>query len=73
MKMMEKVGEGAVEQELAENQEPQNGTLFDILRSIILPCLGEMWFLTADPVVRKPMILEEFVHGKNCREFLQEA
>ena len=31
---------------------------------------GEMWFLTAAPVVCKPMILTEFLQGKNCGSFL---
>ena len=27
----------------------------------------EMWILTADPVVWKPMILTELPQGKNCK------
>ena len=38
-----------------------------------LAIFGEMWFLTAGPVVSIPMVLTKFPRGKELREFLQEA
>ena len=54
----DEVGVGVVE-ELVDKPGTTNGTLFDILQSILLPFFGEMWFLTAGPVVGIPMILTE--------------
>ena len=44
------VGVGVVE-ELVDKPGTTNGTYFDILQSILLPFFGEMWFLSAGPVV----------------------
>ena len=38
-----------------------------------LAILGKMWFLTAGPVVGRPMILTEFPPMKALRECIQEA
>ena len=68
------VGEGVVEEELADKPGTTNCTQFDILQSIILPFFffAEMWFLTADPAVCTPMILTEFLQGKNCGSFFKK-
>ena len=46
-----------------------------VVHSLIysLAILGEMWFLTAGPMVCITMVLTEFPQGKELREFLQEA
>ena len=67
------VGEGLVEEELADKPGTTNGTQFDILQSInSLAITDEMWFLTADPVVCIPMILAEFLQGKHCGSFFKK-
>ena len=44
MKMLEKWGEGVVEEELADQPGTTNGTSFDILQSILLPVLVRCCF-----------------------------
>ena len=39
---------------------------------IYLPFFGEMWFLTAGPVVGIPMILAEFPERKTCGSFFKK-
>ena len=53
------VGEGVVEEELADKPETTIGTEFDMLQSILLPFLVRCGFLTAGSVLSLPMILAE--------------
>ena len=69
----EDVGESVVQEELTDKPGTTNDSLLDILQSILLPFFGEMWFLTAGPVVGIPMTFAEFPRVKELREFLQEA
>ena len=64
------VGVGVVE-ELVDKPRTSNGTYFDILQSILV-VFGEMWFLTAGPVVCTPMVLTEFPERKNCGSFFKK-
>ena len=62
--------EGVVEDELADIPGTTNGTSLDLLQSILLPFL--ICILTAFPVVCIPMILTEFLQGKNCGSFFKK-
>ena len=59
------VDEDVGEEELADIPGNTNGTQFDILQSLLFSISDEMWFLTAGPEVCIPMILTEFLEGKN--------
>ena len=58
MKMWGEASEDEVE-ELVDRPEKTNGTQFAILQLFFFTFFGEMWFLTAGPVVCTPMILAE--------------
>ena len=64
------VSVGVVE-ELADKPGTTNATLFDILQ-YPLAFFGEMWFLTAGPVVSIPMILAELPEKKNCGSWFKK-
>ena len=59
-------------EELVDKPGTTNGTYFDILQSIFSPFFGEMWFVTAVPVVGIPMILAELPERKNCGCFFKK-
>ena len=54
------VGEGVVEEELADKPRTTYGSQLDLLQSILLPFLMRCGLLTTGPVVCIPMILTEF-------------
>ncbi len=66
------VSEGVVEEELVEKPGTTNGAQLDMLQSILFSLFGDMWFLTADPVVGIPMILAELPERKNCGSFFKK-
>ena len=43
-----------------------------LIYSNSLAIYGEVWFLTAAPVVRIPMILAELPERKNCESFFKK-
>ena len=55
---VEEVGVDVIE-EFVDKPGTTNGTQFHILQSILLPFFGEIWFLTAGPVVSIPMTIAE--------------
>ena len=66
------VGEGAVKEELADKTKNHKWYIVRCIAINSLALFGEMWFLTADPVVGFPMIFR-VSPTKKLREFLQEA
>ena len=66
------VGEGVVEEELADKPGTTNGTQLEILQPILLPFLMGCGFLTAFPVIRVPMFFAQFPQGKHCRSFFKK-
>ena len=61
-----------VVEELVDKPGTTNVTWFDFLQPILLLFFGEMWFLTAGPVVSMPMILAELPERKNCGSFFKK-
>ena len=68
----EEVGVGVVE-ELVDKPGTTNGAQFDMIAINSLAIFGEMWFLTAGPVVKKTHDPRRASREKEPREFLQEA
>ena len=69
---VEEVGECVIDEELADKPGTTNGTLFEILQSILLPFLMRCGFLTTDPVVCFPMIFAELPKWKHCGCFFKK-
>ena len=64
------VSESVLEEELADEPGTTTGTQLEKLQSMLLPLLGEMWFLTTGPMVGIPIIfteLPEWIVGVSSR------
>ena len=70
--MMEEAGEDDVE-DVVDSPGTTNGTQFDFFAINSLGIFGELWFLTAGPVGRIPMIFRRASLVKELRVFLREA
>ena len=59
-------------EEFVDKPGTTNGAQFGFVAINSLAIFGEMWFLTAGPVVSVPMILTELPEGKNCGSFFKK-